>query len=672
MAIFRNIVVDVPDGAYVGKDAAVFVKDLNEYDPVKKYNRVKHTIIGKSISNGQMYPNHNFKLRYPSAFEAASGEKLPKQTKKIGFYTMVLSLAEKTGLYDVLIKSYGIENANMILDFSMYSIIHHTCVAEQYPSAMEDQLLFSSNLWSSSKLSKFFNNEVSEERTYSFRKIWAAKCKERGITEAWLAIDGSNNDCTAQKAEIAEPGNAKSHKNINIVSYMYAVDSRNGDPITFSIYRGGRVDCKAVIEMIGWLKAYDIRVKGVIVDRGFATKEVLELFEQNQIAYVAMLKSDAKAHTVMLERYAEKIRMQYEYMLGSYHTKKDVETVKEFADKVEILYGTEEKEKVILFSAHKYSAYVSLIYDRNNGGERQETWFKKVSNTALKIQRKLDSGMSASVPPEYADCMEIKESNGKPCVFVNEARVQEKGNRKGFYSLATSQPLTAAEANDIYTLRNSSEEQFSMVKSQLGYDTARTHFTEGIKAKLTLAFIAAIVRNELVKACKIAALSTNRMVNELNQVCMYMGSNGEYFVCHTENQRQISLMNSCGVIPQDLDRIAEAENKRMSCIEPNPFHKYPDHVEDESITHRRPGRPKGSKNQIPKTENEGNSADGLKQKRKPGRPKGSKNKKTLESQDSEQKEKRGPGRPKGSKNKPKSEIEPEKRTRGRPRKDSKD
>ena len=235
MAIYRNIIVAVPEDAYVEKDATVFIKDKNEYDPFKQYNRVKHTIIGRSIGNGMMYPNSNFRLRYPTILEEASGEKLPRQTKRIGFYTTVLSLVEKTGLYDALIQSYGIENANMIIDFSMYSIINHSCVAEQYSSAMEDQLLFSNSLWNSSRLSVFFNNDISEERTSVFRKIWAGKCREREITEAWIAIDGTNNDCVAQKADIAEPGKAKSQKNINIIGYMYAVDSKNGDPITFSI-----------------------------------------------------------------------------------------------------------------------------------------------------------------------------------------------------------------------------------------------------------------------------------------------------------------------------------------------------------------------------------------------------------------------------------------------------
>jgi len=666
MAIYRNITVAVPDDAYVEKDATVFIKDKNEYDPFKQYNRVKHTIIGRSIGNGMMYPNSNFRLRYPTILEEASGEKLPRQTKRIGFYITVLSLVEKTGLYDALIQSYGIENANMIIDFSMYSIINHSCVAEQYLSAMEDQLLFSNSLWNSSRLSGFFNNDISEERTSVFRKIWAGKCREREITEAWIAIDGTNNDCAAQKADIAEPGKAKSQKNISIIGYMYAVDSKNGDPITFSIYRGGRVDCKAVIEMIGWLTAYDIKVKGVIVDRGFATQEVFEMLDQNGIGYVAMLKGDTKAHTDMLDRYVGRIRLHYEYMLGRYREDVPVGKATEFKMNSDVLYGTEEAEKFQLFNMHDYKAYVSFIYDSRNGVERQETWFKKVSNAALNIQRQLSKGKQTDVPQEYIGCINIEELDGKKAAFVNAEKVQALGERKGFFTLASSKALTAKEANEIYVLRNSSEEQFSMVKSQLGYDATGTHYTEGIKAKLTLAFISAVIRNELVKACCESGLSTNRMTNELNQICMHMNGKNEYFVSHTENQRQILLMKACGVLPRDLDRIAEAENKRLSSVEPDPFHRYPANTESNEISRKGSGRPKGSKNRITKK-----AAVAMpKEERKRGRPPGSKNKKTIEmeTQKADMFSKRKPGRPKGSANKSKDGIEMPKRARGRPRK----
>jgi hypothetical protein len=513
---------------------------------------------------------------------------------------------------------------------------------------------------------RFFNNEISDERTSVFRKIWAGKCRERDISEAWMAIDGTNNDCEAQEAGIAEPGKAKSHKNVSIVSYMYAVDSRNGDPITFSIYGGGRVDCKAVIEMIGWLTAFDIKVKGVIVDRGFATKEVLELFDQNGINYVAMLKGDTKAHTAMLDRYADKIRMQYKYMLGKYNVGGCADVATEYATDSDILYGVSEAKKARLFSVHDYEAYVSLIYDGANGGKRQETWFKKVSNAALRIQRQLDMGKNMGVAKEYAGYISIIEVDGRDVALAHEEKVQEWGCRKGFFTLASSMVLDAMEANGLYALRNSSEEQFSTVKSQLGYDTTGAHYANGIKAKLALAFISAIIRNELVKASRASALSTNRMVNELNQLCMHMDGKDQYFVCHTENQRQIAFMKACGVPPKDLDRIAEAENRRLASPEPNPHHRYPENLEGDPPPRKGPGRPKGSENRIKKAATDGLSVE----KKNPGRPPGSKNKKTLgEALEAEAPAKRKPGRPKGSRNKPKSDTEAPKRNRGRPRKE---
>jgi len=102
MAIDRNTIVSIPDGAYVEKDQTVFVKDVNVYDPEKKYFRVKHTIIGRCISEGKMYPNTNYARRYPLLYEQASGQKLRRRTMNIGFYISVLSIVSKLHLYDIL------------------------------------------------------------------------------------------------------------------------------------------------------------------------------------------------------------------------------------------------------------------------------------------------------------------------------------------------------------------------------------------------------------------------------------------------------------------------------------------------------------------------------------------------------------------------------------------
>ena len=109
--IYRNVVVAIPEGAYVSKDKSVFVKDKNEYDPEVQYSRVKHTIIGRCFRDGMMYPNTNYRLRYPDSFNKASPENIPVQSLSIGLYIVLLAIAESNGLYRCLYESFGIEVA---------------------------------------------------------------------------------------------------------------------------------------------------------------------------------------------------------------------------------------------------------------------------------------------------------------------------------------------------------------------------------------------------------------------------------------------------------------------------------------------------------------------------------------------------------------------------------
>lgn len=133
---------------------------------------------------------------------------------------------------------------------------------------------------------------------------------------------------------------------------------------------------------------------------------------------------------------------------------------------------------------------------------------------------------------------------------------------------------------------------------KLGFDVARVHSDDSLMGKYALCFAAAIIRYEIMNACRILGIDTKRMMN----------------------QNQSKRKGGDALQKDDSD-----------AIKPK----------------RKPVRPKGSKNK--KTlEREANAIDIP--KRKPGRPKGSKNKKTLEREAMLQK--RRPGRPKGSMNKP--------------------
>jgi|GEM_PF-3069355 len=66
---------------------------------------------------------------------------------------------------------------------------------------------------------------------------------------------------------------------------MYAVDSEDGTPITYTIYRGGRVDSKELAEVIAYLHSYGIDTEGVILDRGFCNEDSIKLLKSVDLKY---------------------------------------------------------------------------------------------------------------------------------------------------------------------------------------------------------------------------------------------------------------------------------------------------------------------------------------------------------------------------------------------------
>ena len=80
----------------------------------------------------------------------------------------------------------------------------------------------------------------------------------------------------------------------------------------------------------------------------------------------------------------------------------------------------------------------------------------------------------------------------------------------------------------VYGLRDISEKQYSILKSQLNGDTTRSHTDQGIKSRLAVCFIASIIRTEIELACKALDLDTNVMIRKLDRAYFAYMPNGTY------------------------------------------------------------------------------------------------------------------------------------------------
>lgn len=635
-----------PEGSHINhSDGRVFLMSDDGS------GKAKRRVIGRATSDTMMHPNDLYRYLYPAEWERYYNEKsFPAHELHIGMYLLSLGVGHLTGLYPILHEIYGPLYANAIMDYSMYSIMDRSNTTQLFADSMSREVLFSKEAYSDSWYSDMFRYHMSEDANHQFRLMWLKECQKKGITKVWLSIDGSNNDCSISGSMIAEKGKAKSHRNADIVSYIWAVDASSGRPVTYQINNGGMVDSKAFQKVVTLLKGVGITVEGVILDRGFCTHDVVSAIKESGYPYILMLKSDTYGHTQMLREHADSIRWKVSNVVSE-----------------EGIFGTKSKGKI--FGNHPEEAYLYLYYDGMNGADRSVNLIRKVLRGAEQMRRNIASGEKPSVPKGLGSYLEIKKDGASYSVKYKLEAWQAAIDEKGFHSIASSEDLEPSKVHYLYHLRDASEKQYMVMKSQLGFDVTRVHSDASLMAKFAVCFAAAIIRSEIMISCHKQELDTNRMLRETSRISLVLMPDGSYSAINNLSIRQKQLLGDFNIPTDNMEPFASDVNRRMVNPINSQIHLIPDtstagnkrrpgrppkqkNKEDAQVHKRKPGRPKGSKNK--KTlEREANTVQTNAPKRKPGRPKGSKNKKTLEREAMIQQIKRKPGRPKGSKNKPK-------------------
>lgn len=603
--INRNVIVPIPEDAnHPHKAKRVFITLKKNYDSKRQFNINKRVVIGEAVSDTEMYPNEAYMNMYPEIYaEHAPHEQVrPAVTKIIGPYAAFLAVGQHTGLYKVLYESFGVMHANAIMDYCMYSILTHSNVAKDFFVTMEKHVLFSDKAYSDTWLSEFFKVKMTDEQGLLFRENWIKHCHETGIDSAWICIDGSNDDCDGEANFLAEEGHDKSGQGGPIVSYMWAVSTKDGTPITYSVYRGSRIDSVALKETVAFMAEHGIKTEGVILDRGFWTLDDILLLSDKGFDFIMMVKS-GEALTSMIEMHGQTLRNQdVHYMLQRSGS-----------------YGIVDQVKV--FKNYDREMNVALMYNNKSAVSAVNDLTDTVKKELSAAKKKIDAGASYTIDKSVAEFIEVTKhrGRGKDTLSINEEKLQKAVNSKGFAALAISREMTAQETDDLYALRQYSEKQYSAFKTQLGYDVLRVYSQTSWESKFAVGFAAGILRNAFEAACLKADADTNLALKELDHVQIYRIRDDFYVYVRMMTIKAKAVLSQLGIIEDDMQKIADKENQRLNGPYHHPIHSLP----KREAVKRKPGRPAGSKNLKPKKKKQ-------KSGRKPGRPKGSKNKKTLE------------------------------------------
>jgi hypothetical protein len=401
-----------------GKPALIKYVISAPYNREKGYAEPKRTTIGYQCMGDpkMIHPTTQFKEIFPEQWKKVTGESVMPVCKKVGLFTLCQALNQKTGIKDLLDAAYGPSIANAVMDYAMFSIRHHSDSAFAFESSMEDEMLYSDEARSDAWYSDLFEHRMSKAQALKFRKDWALQCKNEGADEVWLCIDGSNDDCKAIGVDLAEKGKSKSGKNVNIVSFTYAV-TEEGLPVTFDVYQGGLVDAKALKKIIDFLSECGIKLKGVILDRGYCVAPSLRYLNNLKIPYIIMVKGFPAGLTDVTNSYGTKIRLNAEYLVEGTH-----------------LFGAQQEGQ--LFSNYNHLDTITLFYDYQNGGERIST----LLDNLYKVLNKLNDGLrqgetKPNIPQKYAPMISIVEEtkNGakRQQAVIDRAGLQTALDSKG-------------------------------------------------------------------------------------------------------------------------------------------------------------------------------------------------------------------------------------------------
>lgn len=646
--------IPIPEGGHVNRyDGAVRIY----LDPTVQRRKSATMVIGKATSATTMHPNDNFRQRYPSLWEKYYEERTPVHVLHYGMYLTALSAGWQTGVYEALHDAVGPLFGNALMDWAMFAILCRSNSASSFPEVMADQVLFSRQRYGDEWYSGLFSEKISPEDAENFKDMWLEQLKSRdaGIAEAWIAIDGSNSDCDMSGGDLPANGKAKSRRDGPVVGYMYAVDSRNGLPLTFEVFSGNIPDTKALQRMRNRLQRFGVKARGAILDRIFCDSQSIAAVESLGWEWTVMLKKDNTAHLQMMS-HASEIRWNLAHVINSRG-----------------VFGV--KGTAPLFRSSAKESCVCLFYDGANGTDRSLRLIEKVFEAEEDIRRQVAKGeLPPVVPPGMSKYLSVKESAGEWVTQRNLVAWQADLDAKGFYSIASSVDMEAGEMHSTYYLRDTCEKAYSVMGTQLGSDVTRVHSDRAILARHLATFVAQIIRSVFTQNCRGLKMDAGRMIKEMDRLHISLIDSEKYACVHDESVRQRKLLKVMGLsVTGDLETVTADINRRSNEAVVSQIHRMPARTnpqearprgrkakklkdiaegrrpaEEEPKPKRGPGRPKGSKNK----KSGGNvEATPREQKKRPGRPKGSVKKKNGKGKGNADAPKRLPGRPKGSKNK---------------------
>jgi transposase len=455
---------------------------------------------------------------------------------RIGSWVVVSEIIRHYGLFDLVDDIVG-KDAGLFLDLAAYSIVSENNAGQYYPDYAYNHPLFTQDMriFSDSKVSELLCT-MPQWCSVEFLNRWNAKRDHR--EKIYISYDSTNKDCQAGDIEMVEYGHSKSGHGLPVFNFSVAYDKTNRVPLFYEEYPGSIVDVSQLQYMLEKAKSYGYRRCGFILDRGYFCKENIQYMDSCGYEFIIMVKGKKKFISELILRNKGSFEIDRGCFIRGYR-----------------IYGKTVKAR--LYADDEIDRYFHLFHStalEHSQRSNLELKLEKMGRLLEKYRMK-----PVKLSDVYRHYFELYyNEKSKALVHWKERSdvIQRELSLCGYFSIVTSEKISAQEAIDLYKSRDSSEKLFRSDKTFLGNRSLRICSQQSADAKIFVEFVALIIRSRLYTLLKDEMERMERRPNfmtvpaalkELEKIEMVRQYDGVYRLDHAVTKTQKTILNAVGL-----------------------------------------------------------------------------------------------------------------------------
>lgn len=546
------------------KMTVVMYKVDRVYNPKTQMSEPKRVMIGRVVDKDKklMTPNENFAKFFPDLALPVE-EKVQDRSDSVKGATFVLyeKIVKDLRLQTLLKRHF--DDAGLMLDLACYMITSETNVAQHY-----HEYAFNHPLWtegmqikSDSSISRLLQS-VNKDQITGFLNDWN---RQRGSqSRVYISYDSTNKNSSAVDLDLVEYGHAKDDAGLPIFNMAIAYDQTNQIPLSYELYPGSINDVSQLTSFIDTLRAYHYRNVGIILDRGYFSRQNFAYMDQHNFPFLIMMKG----HKALASKVIKQVRGSFEASLDTYVQAYHLNATT-VAHK---LYDTDEKVR-----------YFHVCYDNVQAGVERENFLRALSETKALLKAKegtvyrLDESLSQYFDAVYSGLEDSPERIFLGATAKDDA-IKEHMNQCGYFCLVSSEDMPASEAVHLYKGRDSTEKLFMSMKTFLGAATERVHSSESLQGKVFIEFIALIIRSRIYNLlkehmqrlnCRKNYLTVPAALRELEKGELTRRNEGNYQQRYALTKNQREIFQAIGLSMEEVkSRMQNIANRLTAAVAP--------------------------------------------------------------------------------------------------------